>query len=107
MAMTFGIVMFFPFAGVAYGLLAPMAVVADRAVRGRLPRAGNMALGALLAFPAALGFLVAFWLLFGTRPGFAHFVQRLRGMPDSLIGFLIIFAAGGIIVSLGMRRRAA
>jgi hypothetical protein len=105
MAMTFGIVMAVPFAGVAFGLLAPMTIVADRVVRGRLPRAANMALGCCLSVPAAVGFVVTSWLLFGGKRNFSQFIATIRRMPDSLISLLIVFAVGGIIVSLGMRRR--
>lgn len=107
LAMTIGLVMAIPFAGVAFGLLGPMAIVADRVVRGRFTRGMNTVLGACLAIPAAGAFLVLFWLLFRDRRTFQQFVQTLRGMPDTLIGFLIVFAVGGIIVSLGMRRRSA
>lgn len=105
LAMTIGVVMAIPFAGVAFGLLGPMVIAADRMVRGRFTRGINLALGACLAFPAAIGFLVLFRLLFPDKRTPSEFVQTLRGMPDTLIGFLIVFAVGGMIVSLGMRRR--
>lgn len=105
LALTFAVVMAVPFGGVAFGLLAPMALLADRILRGRFTGTANLAIGACLAVPATLTFLVLFRLLFGDKRTLSEFVLALRGMPGTLVGFLIVFAVGGVIVSLAMRRR--
>lgn len=109
MALTFAIVSAIPFAILAAVVLAPSAWIADRLVQGRLNGAANIAIGTLFAIPSILAFLIGNWVLFGARRGigFVAFVNRVRNPPDSLIGLLIVFAVGGVIMSLAMRRRTA
>jgi hypothetical protein len=107
MALTFAIVSAIPFAILAAVVLAPAAWIADRLIRGRLPAGANIVIGALFAIPSILAFLIGNWVLFGRRLGFGEYVDRVRNPPDSLIGLLIVFAVGGVIMSLGMRRRTA
>jgi hypothetical protein len=94
--------MFVPLALAAGLFLAPLAWIADRILRGRLTRGANTIIGAMLAVPAAVLFFAAGWLIFGNGP---RVIENIRRSPDIAVGFLTIFAAGGVIMSLGMRQR--
>jgi len=107
MALTFALVSAIPFALLAAVVLAPSAWIADRLIRGRLTAGANIVVGALFSIPSILAFLVGNWVLFGRRLGFATYLDRVRNPPDSLIGLAIVFAVGGVIMSLAMRRRTA
>lgn len=106
MALTFTIVAAVPFALLAGCILAPCALIADRIVRGRMSAVLNALIGALFAVPAGLAFLVGNWLLFGAgKRSFGEYFARVRSPPDTLIGLLIVFAVGGVVISLAMRHR--
>lgn len=102
MALFAALSLFIPLGLAAGFLLAPLTWIADRFIRGRLTRGANIIVGALLAVPAAAGFLAAGWLVFGNGP---RVIENIRRSPDIAVGFLTIFAVGGVIMSLGMRHR--
>jgi hypothetical protein len=107
MALTFAVVSAIPFALLAAAVLAPSAWLADRLIQGRFTGGVNIIVGALFTIPCVAAFLIGNWLLFGRQLSFGAFVDRVRNPPDSLIGLAIVFAVGGVIVSLAMRRRTA
>jgi hypothetical protein len=102
MAMTMVFVMAIPLALIAGAVLAPSALVADRIIRGRLTRGANTLIGACFSIPSILGFFGAGLLLFGNG---SRLLANVRRAPDMLVGLFTIFAVGGIVISLGMRRR--
>ena len=76
-------------------VLAPAAAFIDAWLEGRLTLGGNTLIGALLAIPAIAVFVAVGTMLYGPPNGM---------VADLSIG-LTVFAVGGVIVSLGMRRR--
>jgi len=105
MAFLFAVVSAIPFALVSVCVLAPSSVAADRIVRGRLGLGPNVVIGALFSIPATLAFFVGNWRLFDRKRALGESLARARNIPDSVVALLLIFAVGGVIVSLGMRRR--
>ena len=105
MALIFAIVSAIPFAVLAGAVLAPAAWIADRLIGGRFTGVMNIAVGACFALPSMVAFLVGNWVLFGRGRGFGAFLDRVRNPPDSLIGLLIVFTVGGVVMSLAIRHR--
>lgn len=105
MALTLALVTAIPFALVTIGLLAPCTVAADSWLRGRFTRRVNAMVGASFGLPALAVFLLVFWSLFERRRTFGEWLGAFNGGPGQLVGFLVIFMIGGIVLSLGMRRR--
>jgi hypothetical protein len=103
MAFFAALSMFIPLGLAAGGLLAPLVWLADRIVGGRLSFTANVVIGACLSIPAAGAFLVAGWLIFGNG---ARMIANFRRSPDLLVAMLMIFAVGGVVMSLAMRRRS-
>ena len=101
MAYLFMFVLAIPFALATATLLAPSAIAADAWLRGRLTLGGNLFVGACLGLPTFAGFFGVGWLLFGRN---RSLVGGMLRDPSTTIAFLIAFAVGGVVISLGMRR---
>ncbi len=102
MALTMAVVMGIPLALIAGGVLAPSAWMADRLIRGRFTRGANIIIGAGFSIPATIAFFSAGLLVYGNDP---QLIENVGRSPDTLVGLLTIFAVGGVVTSLGMRRR--
>jgi hypothetical protein len=95
LALVFIVVLALPFALMSAAFLAPAAAFLDSALQGRLTLGWNLLIGAALALPAIAIFIGVGTLLYGPP----------NGMLSALPMGLAVFAVGGMIVSLGMRRR--
>ncbi len=94
LAATVAVVMAIPLFLIA-SVLALLLLLADRWLHGRLTLAANTVIGALLGALNAVGLLAAGNLIDGT----------LRLTAETAATLLPILAVGGIVASLGMRRR--
>lgn len=95
LAATVAVVMAVPLF-LSTSVLATLTLLADRWLRGRLTLAANTLVGASLGALNAIGFLAAGNLV----PG-----DTMRLTPAALAIFLPVLTVGGIVTSLGMRRR--
>jgi hypothetical protein len=95
LALTFVVITALPLALMSGAFLAPAAALIDGWLDGRLTLGWNALIGAALAIPSAGVFVAVGTLLFGPP----------NGPVADLSAGLTVFAVGGIVVSLGMRRR--
>ena len=112
----FAIIFMLPATVVTFGLLVPLALAADRRVRGRTTRSVNVVLGGALGVTAfALLFASAALLRFPTpftpRSMIAggasvETVYRVLVAPQTA-AILALFIVSGMLVGLGLRHREA
>jgi hypothetical protein len=99
-----------PAAIVAFGLLAPLAIAVDRAIRGRTPRAVNFVVGGVLGVPGFLLFLsgsAILELMGGNLEGpISANVWRVFQNPRTA-AIVLMFVVGGMLVGLGLRHHSA
>jgi hypothetical protein len=105
--MVFVVVMSVPLALMSAAVLAPAAFVLDGWIGGRLTRPANGLIGAALAIPAAIVYLGVGWLIWGGGGRtFAGWLANIWRQPASTAVLGTAFAIGGVVLSLGVRRRA-
>lgn len=101
-----------PAVSLAFGVLAPSAIILDRLARGQTSRFANMLLGTTLSVPAMIVFVVGAALI-QTGFNFQAFVATLfrpfspGHHPERVLIAMGFFALPGMIVALGMRYRGA
>jgi ABC-type sulfate transport system permease subunit len=106
LALTVAVISALPFAAMAVLVMLPLGAAADALLRGRYSARVTSMVGALLAFPAAVSFVVANWAIWGRHESLLATVKRVAARPDAVLPILMTaFVIGGIVVSLGMRRR--
>ena len=97
-----------PAALVAFGLLAPLAIAADRAIRGRTTRAANVLFGGVLGIPAFALFVAGSALLELAKgmpfDRLSSGFQRVTHDPETAV-IVAMFVVSGMLVGPGLRHR--